>query len=300
MKAMFGRAYTYEKTEYTALWVPVTVTCKVHGVFTKRPVEFLSKGRRCPLCEKQEDIIKRAKAVHGDHYSYAKLVYRDYREPVVITCAAHGDFEQTPNVHLSRYKSGCQKCAVEGTRKATYTTEWFVEASKEKHGAVYRYPKVEYTGIRQPVTLTCRTHGAFTTSPYLHLYTSRGGCPDCRESTSKGYSKLAMEWLAYEAKQRGIRAIQHAANGGEFYIPGTRYKVDGYHKRSNTIFEFHGNRFHGNPKIYKPRDRPHPYSTKSAAQLYKETKTRERHIRSLGYNLVVMWESDFKKIRDAL
>ena len=39
--------------------------------------------------------------------------------------------------------------------------------------------------------------------------------------------------------------IQHAENGGEFYIQGIG-KVDGYCQETNTVYEFHGSYWHGN------------------------------------------------------
>lgn len=116
-------------------------------------------------------------------------------------------------------------------------------------------------------------------------------CQDC--STPKGFSSLAISWLDKEAKTRKIK-IRHAKNKGEFRVPGTNYKVDGYSARSNTVFEFHGDAFHGNPKVYQPNSRPHPYNKHTARYLYKKTKERENKIKELGYNLVVMWESDYK------
>ena len=48
--------------------------------------------------------------------------------------------------------------------------------------------------------------------------------------------------------------IQHALNEGEFTILNTKYKSDGYCKENNTIYEFHGDYWHGNSKIFNPND----------------------------------------------
>jgi hypothetical protein len=54
------------------------------------------------------DFINSAKELHGNRYSYDKVQYVDSKTPVIITCPEHGDFAQTPNVHLSGH--GCPKC----------------------------------------------------------------------------------------------------------------------------------------------------------------------------------------------
>ena len=73
------------------------------------------------------------------------------------------------------------------------------------------------------------------------------GCPQC--SYSKGYSKSQIIWLTEIEKIEEIN-IQHACkDGGEFVIPGIG-KVDGYCKENNTVYEYHGDYWHGNPKVY--------------------------------------------------
>ena len=42
---------------------------------------------------------------------------------------------------------------------------------------------------------------------------------------------------------------QKYMNIGEYYIPNSKYKADGYCKENNTIYEFLGDFWHGNPLI---------------------------------------------------
>jgi hypothetical protein len=85
--------------------------------------------------------------------------------------------------------------------------------------------------------------------------------------------------------------IQHAVNEGEFVIPETRYKADGYCKETNTIYEFHGTIYHGDPRICNPND--FNYLGNKYCDLYENTLQREAKIKELNYNLVVMWEHDY-------
>ena len=41
-------------------------------------------------------------------------------------------------------------------------------------------------------------------------------------------------------------------------------------------------------------------SKRSMGTLYKRTINREQKIKELGYNLVIMWESDWKKINKSI
>ena len=108
-----------------------------------------------------------------------------------------------------------------------------------------------------------------------------------------GYSMKSIQWLESIMKQEGI-FIQHAGNIGEFKIPNTRYRVDGYCQETNTVYEFHGDIFHGNPDLFEDHEQCHTFNNLTAKELYTKTKERENKIKELGYNLVVMWENDFK------
>lgn len=105
------------------------------------------------------------------------------------------------------------------------------------------------------------------------------------------HSDMAIDWLNKIAAKEGIY-IQHAGNSTEFAIPGTKFTADGYCKETNTIYEFHGDYWHGNPDVY-PEDIMNEVVGKPMGLLYDSTISREHIIRSLGYNLVVVWENDY-------
>jgi len=52
--------------------------------------------------------------LHGEIYDYSRISYKDYYTKIVIICPKHGEFRQTPDVHLRG--SGCQKCAATQSR----------------------------------------------------------------------------------------------------------------------------------------------------------------------------------------
>jgi hypothetical protein len=86
-------------------------------------------------------------------------------------------------------------------------------------------------------------------------------------------------------------------NGGEYCIPDTKYSVDGYCEETNTIYEFHGDAFHGNLNRYAADKQCHPFNDLTAKQLFDNTKRREKELECMGYNLCTMWESDFDNLK---
>ena len=120
-------------------------------------------------------------------------------------------------------------------------------------------------------------------------------------------SFVAIKWLEWEAKNRGIH-IHHArcGHGGERKILGAR--VDGYHQESKTVFQFHGCLWHGCEKCY-PEDRQKPVQQntrqgKVISRLdtekkpmnrktaYELTLQRTQSLRKEGYRVVEKWEHE--------
>ena len=120
-------------------------------------------------------------------------------------------------------------------------------------------------------------------------------------------SFVAIKWLEWEAKKRGIH-IHHArcGHGGERQILSAR--VDGYHPESKTVFQFHGCLWHGCEKCY-PEERQKPVQQKtrqgkviprldtqkqpmSRKTAYELTLLRTQFLRKEGYRVVEKWEHE--------
>jgi len=297
-KAIHGTKYMYTRTKYIGALSKVVIKCPKHGYWKQTPANHLT-GYGCTECGVEANaelrsskmttskFIQKAKSTHSNKYTYARTEYIRSANKVIITCKTHGDFLQTPNNHLSK-RAGCPKCDGRGK-----TTESFIQLARKTHGKLYLYPRLKYTDCYTNVQITCKIHGDFFQSPGWHL--AGQGCPSCGAAKSpKRYSKISQEWIKSYAHSHRMKNIKHAESGGEYCIPSTLFIVDGYHRPSNTVFEFHGDCFHGNPDIYKPRSKPNPYSSKTAQRLYKETIKRMKIIQSLGYNIVYIWENDYR------
>lgn len=157
-----------------------------------------------------------------------------------------------------------------------------------KHGERYSYSKVAYLNYYTPIIVTCSVHGDFSITPDTHIHGT--GCASCAHTQK--YSTKAITWLSELSKSQNLN-IQHACNGGEYLIPGTQIKVDGYCKNINMVYEYHGSKWHGDPKIYLATDKCHPFDLDiTAGELLERTIQREERIKALGYSLTVLWESD--------
>ena len=297
-----GDKYDYSKADYINGNTKIIIICKVHGEFEQIPQCHLI-GQGCSKCshingaEKRkttlEEFIEKSILVHGDKYDYSKVKYIDTDTKVIIICKIHGEFEQRPCSHLNG--NSCSKCYHQTiSQRFLQTKEEFIKKSKLVHGDKYDYSKSDYINCTTKIIIICKIHGEFTKTPLAHYY-SHIGCPKCSNNT---YSKPSILWLDFLSKFYNIN-IKHYLNHGEFLIPTTRYKADGYCEENNTIYEFHGDFWHGNPEIYK-QDEINKKTNCSFKELYEKTIIREEKIKELGYNLVIIWENDWKKINNAV
>ncbi|ASV44136.1 hypothetical protein PBI_SCTP2_121 [Salicola phage SCTP-2] len=72
--------------------------------------------------------------------------------------------------------------------------------------------------------------------------------------------------------------------------------VDGFDPETNTVYQFHGDYWHGNPDVYD-QNRTHGHRNVTYRELYENTKRIDNEIEGYGYNLVIMWENDYRRQR---
>jgi len=118
-----------------------------------------------------EQFIIDAKKIHGDKYDYSSSLYTNAKTKLIIICPDHGEFEQTPNMHLN--KRNCPRCAF----PSKSNEQWLIDAIKV-HGDRYDYSKAKYTQARDKVTIICTEHGEFNQKANNHL--NGAGCPNCK------------------------------------------------------------------------------------------------------------------------
>ena len=232
---------------------------------------------------------EKARNVHGEKYDYSKVHYETVKSKVIIICSEHGEFLQALDSHINQ-KHGCPSCGI--TKKMTLAE--FLEKAKRTHGAMtshYDYSSVvAIDGSKTKVEIICKLHGSFQMTVNSHLMGK--GCSKCKAV----FSLAAVAWLEYMARTRGIE-IKHALRGGEerLEINGVGYSVDGYCPQLNTVFQYHGDFFHGNPSVYAADD-VNKKVGKTFGELYRKTQDIERLIVSKGYKLETIWEKDWKSM----
>lgn len=118
------------------------------------------------------EFIEKAQSIHNNKYDYSKCNYTGTYNKVTITCPIHGDFEQTPVLHLQGQE--CPKCS---HRSYKLTTEEWINKAVEVHGEKYDYSESEYVDSKTKIKIICPIHGEFYQLPNNHLRT--GGCPKC-------------------------------------------------------------------------------------------------------------------------
>ena len=277
-----GNIYDYTNTKYINSQTKVNIICSEHGVFSQLPTKHLI-GRGCPKCGGTElmvfgDFIKRCGKYHGGKkYKYIKEDYKNSSSMLTITCPIHGEFNQLASNHVRG--QGCPKCRYDNNGiKFRKPQNQFIEESKIVHGDLYDYNNVIYKGAHVKVKIKCRRHGEFEQSPRKHL--NGNGCPKCVNSVSK----METEFLDY----LDIKTRQY------FICP---YSVDGYDSKTNTIYEFLGDYWHGNPDKFK-MDMINEICKKTYGELNKETFDRLNALKLRGYDVKYIWESEWKKFKN--
>jgi len=245
--------YDYSLVDYINSQTKVKIICPEHGVFEQLPNNHTSKKYGCPICSKRQKknnliFICDAKIIHNNKYDYSLVDYKDSNTKVKIICPEHGVFIQTPNTHLNR-KYGCPVCS----KNKKMTTELFIERSNKIHNNKYDYSLVDYKNAHTKVKIICPIHGIFEQEPNSH---KKSGCGKCANiikrlkrieeisinkfdgyQTIPSFNRKACHLFDNIMKEQNIY-IQHAMNGGEYYIKELGYWLDGYDKENNIVYEF--------------------------------------------------------------
>lgn len=278
-----GDTYIYDQSIYFKSKSKIKIICRTHGIFEQIAYDHM-QGRGCNKCcpnkrMKFDDFIVRAKNIHKTPYSYDKFIFVNGRTKGMIICPIHSGFFQAPTIHLRGH--GCPKCANEViANKISLNTEKFIELAKIKHENKYDYSKVHYTKNEREVIITCLIHKYdFLQKPHNHL--SGSGCQKC----GLNYKYLENKWLdKLKISNRQFKIM----------IGNRRFFADGFDPRTNIIYEFNGDSWHGNPKLFKSED-IHPVNKKTYGELYQKTLERKSKLEAAGYKVISIWESDFKK-----
>lgn len=223
-----------------------------------------------------EEFIAKAKKVHGDEYDYSSALYINSHTKIKIGCPTHGEFEATPNNHLTGYK--CNKCSTAiGSAKQRKTVEQFILDAKAVHGDRYDYSLADYKTDNEKVELLCSVHGSFWIRPTNHLHAEQG----CR-SCNMPKSRKCVKWLDSLNVPEQYREARLTING-------TTIIADAFDPETSTVYEYWGDYWHGNPSKYD-QAAINPHVNKTFGELYQRTQVK-RALISEKYALVESWET---------
>jgi len=266
----------------------LTITCKTHGPFQQKAKDHI-RNRGCNLCGRDRmkesqrlthaDFINKSKEIHGNQYDYSKAIYTKTTEKTEIICFIHGSFWQTPSNHMHKIlQQGCPTCA----GNIRLTTNQFIQKANDVHGNEYDYTLAEYIDSKTKIIVVCKKHGEFHVIPSNHFKGKK--CPKCKFRVSKPETA----WLDSLKIPKDCRQKTLLMNSGK------RYEVDAYNPETNTVYEFNGDYWHGNPAKFDGNAWNHRNHC-TFGELYQKTLTKERELILNNYNVISIWENDFKK-----
>jgi len=276
------------------------VVCKKHNKeFHVTPYDLCkdSRGYLCPKCRygavrdalqrnlKRDDFITLSKSIFNDMFLYNNLPeIINIKQRLILTCKIHGDISIRVETHLKG--NGCKKCGAERARlKVLGDGKAVMDECRVAFDNFYNYDKAVYNGVDVPIIITCPLHGDFKRTPYYHLK-KKHKCPKC----SKYVSFIENDWL-------NKMNIPNDENHRQVKIRvGKRrtYRVDGIIEETKTIYEFMGDYYHGNPEIFKP-ETFNKKCHKTHGELYQKTINKLNTLYQMGYKVIYIWESDFRK-----
>ncbi len=299
--AIHGNNYSYLKVKENDIVngdSKITVICNsCQHVWYPSIHNHINNKSGCPQCSGHvkwtlDRFIKRAQELHGNKYDYSNIQESNVssNNRIILACnVCEYIWHSSIHNHINS-KRGCPNCA----GRAKWTFDRFIKKSIEIHGEKYDYSQIkekDVINVKSYVPIKCnKCHHIWFQSINSHINQIHG-CPHC--VNTRGYSDAEIVWIETIMKTEGI-SIQYAKSlEGQYKIkfPGGKLRsVDGYCQETNTVYEYNGNFWHGNPRVYKPNDM-NTVAKKTFGELYMATISKESTIKQLGYNLIVKWET---------
>lgn len=274
-----GEKFLYSKSQenFKGWKQKIIIICKIHGEFLQTPNNHISNKRGCPICGKirraliatktTSNFIESASKLHNNFYDYSEVNYINNSSKIKIICKIHGKFLQSPSKHL--IGQGCFKCKlIDNGDRTRDTIENFIYKANIIHNHKYIYDETVYgQNAHCKIKIICKIHGAFIQTPTHHL--GGKGCSSCQHIISNS----EIEWL--DSLNIPIKFRQK-----HIIVNNKLFKVDAYDPNTNTIYEYYGNFWHGNPLIYNSND---------VNRVNEKTMERERCLINAGFKLITIW-----------
>ena len=183
-KAVHGDLYDYSEVEYINDRTKVKIIDPDFGEFWQIPGNhirgFGNPERSGNKKKTTKEFIKEAIEVHGNLYDYSKVYYKNNSHKVLIIDPDYGEFWQTPASHLIGRGNPIRNGGIR------FTTADFIRKSREVHGDLYDYSKVNYKNANTKILIIGPEYGEFWQLPKHHLQGSNnparvGGVSDTQQ-----------------------------------------------------------------------------------------------------------------------
>ena len=125
---------------------------------------------------------------------------------------------------------------------------------------------------------------------------------------NKKFSYAACQWIEKQSELIG-RHIHHAlcGHGGEYYVylyagkeknsHAREIPVDGYEPKSNTIFQYHGCKWHGCPCQKRKERNSLEEALIGEERRYAKTIELEKKMKEQGFKIVSVWECEKPELK---
>lgn len=290
----YGDAHDYSKTIYTTWTDWVIIGCNLCGKdFRKQPRKYFgSTGSGCirPGCKKQtsiprpkEQVLRLLNEKNGDRFEYDLSKYQNMHSKADAKCKLCNQiFEIYVSRHAYQTIENCPNCASNRPKKYGSLEDWKLKRGQTAalvHNDQYDYSEMDYSrasikvnGIR---CKKCDTKFSMFWSVHMNGY----GCPTC--FPPQIHSMPERNWL---------QKLEIPEENWQIKIPQTRWRVDAL--VGNTIYEFYGSFYHGDPRMGPP-EKYNPISKKTFGELYYNTMVRYNTLIHMGYEIKFVWELDW-------
>ncbi|KKL26602.1 hypothetical protein LCGC14_2393670, partial [marine sediment metagenome] len=195
---------------------------------------------------------------------------------------------------LKKYRETClENFGVDSFPKTEQWSTKTIETNLERYGFANSFSNPD-ARAKQQQTMIERYGERFAVQvpelneKRLNTLEERHGVRNPGYLNSDDPSAESQEWLDY----LGVPIEQR-----EWPIPNTPYVADAYDPETNIIYEYNGDFYHGGPVFKHCLTEKNFDGGKTFGQLYAITKGREAKLRSLGYDMIIIWGSKWYELR---
>jgi len=138
--------------------------------------------------KRKKRFLERASMLHGAKFKYPNLdsQYVDAKTPITIICSRHGQFDATPDNHLTFQGGKCPQCgkqaksaAAKSKYKAAYL-DWFNESLPEHLSLAD-----DFSDPNTPINFYCAIHKSYEQHRPVYLKNNRlWGCSKCAKTAT--------------------------------------------------------------------------------------------------------------------